>query len=317
MRGASFERQHQLLRILEERREISVPEVADELGTNVRTVYRDLSVLERTGTPLRQIRQGKRARWRVMEGWKNRVSLTLSFQDLIALAAGCRALEGHPELHESAAQALRHVRDKLPQELKERADRAQESVVGPRLATGQGATERLSRLTRALETGETVQLQYAKARARKPRGYTVDPYRLVVQPQGTYLVGWCHEREGLRTFHLDRFRSIAGTGTCFERKAGADPDAVIHGVLGPWQGRAVEVRLRFSREATPFLSLDRVHPSLRVQSVSGGGTDATLRAPLSPALVRWLLSWGSDVRVMAPERLREKVREEHRKASEA
>jgi predicted DNA-binding transcriptional regulator YafY len=315
MRGESYGRQQRLLKLLETCGDISVQEVARDLGADPRTIYRDLHVLESNGTPLYQERRGRRARWRVHEGWSRRVTLSLSFLDLIALSAGARALDGQPYLREAASAALQRLGGKLPGDMSARVTRALELVAGPKFRVSQPSeTGLVSRLTQALDTRETVRVRYRKLGARREQDYTVDPERLVVQAQGTYFVGWCHEREARRTFLLDRVRALTGTAKYFEPRADADADEIRHGIFGPWEGRAVRVRLRFARSAVPFLFPDRIHHTIQLQGRSDGGLDATLDVPGSPALVRWLVGWGSEVRVIAPAKLGDEVHRAHRQA---
>src|SRR5256885_16088254 len=73
-RGDSLARQLKLMTLLEDRQELAVTDVARELGYTTRTVYRDLAVLERIGVPIYQERKGRRARWRVVEGYRRRTS---------------------------------------------------------------------------------------------------------------------------------------------------------------------------------------------------------------------------------------------------
>ena len=67
--------------------------MATDLGYTVRTVYRDLQVLERVGVPIYQERQGRRARWRVMEGYRRRLSIILSWPEMMVLVLGRNLLE--------------------------------------------------------------------------------------------------------------------------------------------------------------------------------------------------------------------------------
>jgi biotin operon repressor len=55
-------RQQRLLRLLDERKELSVEHAAAELGCSRRTVYRDFLVLSETGVPLYQEPEGRRVR---------------------------------------------------------------------------------------------------------------------------------------------------------------------------------------------------------------------------------------------------------------
>src|SRR5690242_3262947 len=93
-RGDSLARQLSLIQLLEERREVAVNEAARELGFTPRTIYRDLAVLERVGVPLYQDRAGMRARWRVVEGYRCRLALSLTFAEMLALSAGRDLLAG-------------------------------------------------------------------------------------------------------------------------------------------------------------------------------------------------------------------------------
>ncbi|MBN2576420.1 MAG: HTH domain-containing protein [Deltaproteobacteria bacterium] len=64
-RGSYLARQQRLLRLLDERKELSVDHAAAELGCSRRTVYRDFLVLSETGVPLYQEPEGRRVRWRL------------------------------------------------------------------------------------------------------------------------------------------------------------------------------------------------------------------------------------------------------------
>src|SRR5438067_8741248 len=91
-RGDSLARQLKLMTLLEDRQELAVTDVARELGYTTRTVYRDLAVLERIGVPIYQERKGRRARWRVVEGYRRRLSVSLSWSEMLALALGGKLL---------------------------------------------------------------------------------------------------------------------------------------------------------------------------------------------------------------------------------
>ena len=84
---------------------------AGELGCTERTLYRDLVVLQEVGVPVYQEREGKRLRWRLVDGPKRRLSVTLSFAETLALTAGRDLLAGLAGtfFHEAAISALEKV----------------------------------------------------------------------------------------------------------------------------------------------------------------------------------------------------------------
>src|ERR1700693_479226 len=122
-RGDGLARQLQLMQMLERRQQIVVPEVAEELGYTVRTVYRDLQVLERVGVPIYQERRGRHARWRVMEGYRRRLSMTLSWPEMMALVLGRKLLAklSAAPLADAAASAVAKENEGLPRGAGQRA----------------------------------------------------------------------------------------------------------------------------------------------------------------------------------------------------
>jgi predicted DNA-binding transcriptional regulator YafY len=220
-RGDSLARQLQLIQILDERRQVSVPEVARELGYTTRTLYRDLAVLERVGIPIYQERVGNAARWRVVEGYRRRLSLTLSWSEVLALTAGRRLLEGlsGSMFHECAVSALDKIRHALPEPLAARVEAAA-SLLSASSGAAHDYTHRdeiVQRLVEAIERRETVELKY-----RKPGGSVerrrVDPLHMHIQAGALYMIGYSHERRQIRTFLADRAAEVTLTGRRFERK---------------------------------------------------------------------------------------------------
>ena len=318
-RGDGLARQLQLMRMLETRQEIVVPEVAAELGYTVRTVYRDLQVLERVGVPIYQDRHGGQARWRVVEGYRRRLSLTLSWPEMMALGLARKLLAqlGTTPLGDAAASAMKKISDALPRELADRTSRLEES-----LSAQLGAAHDYERhgdalriLVDAIDRHETVRLQYRKLGTRTSEERHVDPYLLHVQSGAVYMMGFCHHRNAVRTFLLDRIREVARTAALFGARVAFAPAAMVQGALGPWEGAPQKVLVRFDEEMAELAAERRVHPSQRTQWRSDQQLDVELRVPICPSLIAWLLGWGKHVQVIAPASLRKRLEQEHASAA--
>jgi len=318
-RGDSLTRQWKLMELLDRQRELVVPEVARELETTARTVYRDLIVLQNLGWPIYQDRRGARSRWRVMEGYRRKLSISLAWPELVALTAGRDLLAGvsGTVFHESAISALEKVRGGLPPELLRRADavaRAMSATGGPARSAQPRLRQATLVLVEAIERQESVRLRYRKPGERSPKERLVDPYHLHVQSSAVYLIGFSRDREELRTFLIDRIQEVVPAGQRFERRPDFRAGDLLQGAFGPWSGRPLEIRLRFAEEAAPFVAERKMHPTQEVQWQADGSLDVTLHAPLAPSLVSWLVGFGARVEVLAPKALRERVAAEHREA---
>jgi len=304
-RGTGYlARQQRLLRLLDERKELSAEHAAAELGCSRRTVYRDLLVLSETGVPLYQEPEGRRVRWRLVEGPKRRLAITLSFSEMLALTAGRDLLAGLAGtfFHEAAISALEKIRAALPQPLLARADASAELVMADKrpLRDYRGRGEIVRAIADAIDQRHTLILTYRKLGARSSTRREVDPYHLHIHAGALYLIGYCHERKAARTFLLDRASQVEVTDRAFERRSGLGLEAILQGDLGPWSGKAVSVSLRFSPDAAPLVAERKVHPSQVTRMNLDGSADVNLTAPVTPWLVRWLVGWGSQVAVLAP-----------------
>jgi predicted DNA-binding transcriptional regulator YafY len=176
-------------------------------------------------------------------------------------------------------------------------------------------SDALRTLVDGIDRRESVRFKYRKPGERAGEERVVDPYLLHVQSGALYLIGYCHHRRALRTFLLDRISEAARTGAVFAAQARFARSALLHGALGPWEGTPQRIQLRFSADVAGLAAERRVHPAQAMQWRSDGGLDVELRAPICPPLVTWLLGWGSQVHVISPAALADRVRRAHARAA--
>jgi predicted DNA-binding transcriptional regulator YafY len=304
-----------LVRLLDQGGALSVPHAAAELGCTERTVYRDLVVLQETGFPVYQEREGKRMRWRLIDGPKRRLSVTLSFAETLALTAGRDLLAGLAGtfFHEAAISALEKIRAALPAPFLTRADATADLVVADKRPSRdyRGRGDAVQTLVDAIERRETVTIEYRKIGDRASSVRDVDPYHLHIHAGALYLIGWCHRRKAVRTFLLDRAGRVRHTGRTFDRRSDISLAPVMQGDLGPWTGKTEVIRLRFRSTAARLVAEHKIHPSQVSELRLDGGLDVTLHAPITPWLERWLTGWAGEVEILAPARLSDRVRANH------
>ncbi len=143
----------------------------------------------------------------------------------------------------------------------------------------------------ALRRGVAVSFTY-KAPDAAPTTRTVDPVKVHIASEQWYLQGWCHLREAMRTFHLDRVSDLELTGIPSTHAQDPAPD---------WFAESdgdVDARVRFPDAVAPLLGdyLDRA----RVESAEGGMTVATMRVADEFGLRRLAAKRGGDVEILEP-----------------
>ncbi|MBX5484976.1 MAG: WYL domain-containing protein [Myxococcaceae bacterium] len=321
MRGDAFSRQLRLLQLLESRPQgIEIDEAAEELGKGRRTVYRDFEVLERSGIPLIAERDGRKARWRMMPGYRHRLQLSLTWSEVLALSTGSQLMAGLAGtlFHEGAVSALEKIRATLPKPLADRARHA-EAVVSTSRGGHDYATRRriLDVLLEAIHQRRSVLARYRSrtGRRRSPSALRrIDPYHLRVTEQAIYLIGYCHEAKAPRTFLLDRFESVEETTDTFHVDPGFRADAFLGGSFGMWTGIPRRVRFVVAPPLAHLFFERKLHPSQIAQRRSDGAAEVQLHVAIGPPLVAYLAGLGASVSQISPGSLRRDVLRVHEEA---
>lgn len=147
----------------------------------------------------------------------------------------------------------------------------------------------------------------------------VSPQRLVHYRGNWYLDGWCHLRNGLRTFAIDGIRSMRVLDEAAREvsmKTLEEYRASGYGIVRS-DGDVQWAKLRFSAERARWVGSEVWHPDQRAAFDPAGRYTLELPYRDDRELLLEILKHGADVEVLAPAELREKVRETHLKAAEA
>ena len=150
------------------------------------------------------------------------------------------------------------------------------------------------------------------------RTYRLQPYTLAHWRQGLYLFALDVDEGRIKTFAVDRFRAFSrNRKETFAYPDDFDPSALVADCFGIIGGRLEDVRLEFSRSVAPYVRERVWHHSQRVEPVGEGAIEVSLRVGLSPELEAWVLGFGPNVRVLAPDGFRDRVRRLHHEAAQA
>jgi len=145
---------------------------------------------------------------------------------------------------------------------------------------------------------------------------TVSPQRLVHYRDNWYLDAWCHMRKGLRSFSVDRIRDAEAADEAAIDVPPAELDKVLGSGYGIFSGANVQwATLQFSARAARWVSAETWHPQQRSHVDVEGRY--VLEIPYSDdrELIMDILRHGADVEVVAPDVLKNKVRDTLRAAS--
>ena len=262
-------------------------------------------------------RHNGQTRWRLIEGFRNIPALGFSATELMALTFSrklLQPLEG-TEIQSALNSALNKVASALPPQGHEYV-RALDNLfsigLGPH-KNYQQYTKTVDLITQAIDKTRTAQIRYFSASRNTTTRREVDPYRLWYASGGLYLIAYDHLRKDVRMFAVERIRSITLTDHPYQMPLGFEVEEYVQDTLMVMRGRRIEVELLFSKTAAAWVKDKLWHSSQETFLMKDGRLRMTLKVADTDELVGWILSFGSQVRVIRPEALRHKVTEEVRK----
>lgn len=109
---------------------------------------------------------------------------------------------------------------------------------------------------------------------------------------------------------MERIRRITPCPETFSRPAEFNLEKYLEGSLGLFRGKPARVRLRFSRDVARYVVERQWHPTQRNEPLLTGELEVTLHVAPELDVKRWILSYGKDVEVLEPRKLRDEVRAE-------
>jgi predicted DNA-binding transcriptional regulator YafY len=200
-----------LLQALRRRRgPVSAQLLADELGTSLRTLYRDVATLREQGAGI----EGEAGVGYVLRPSFFLPPLMLSQAETEALMLGMRWVSTFADrpLAQAALDAQAKIEAVLPKSVREGA-----GDVALRVGPSPCRTEDLSLLRDAIRHERKLAIVYQDVDGKRG-SRTVWPFAIGYFPNGRILVGWCEARQDYRHFRTDGLLKITPLDERYPRR---------------------------------------------------------------------------------------------------
>jgi proteasome accessory factor B len=164
-----------------------------------------------------------------------------------------------------------------------------------------------SLLVECIERREVIVAQYQKFTGQIS-AYELHPCHLLAYHGNWYLLAKNPSKDLMETFALSRFREIERMGTTFTRPVSFDPESYARRAFGITGGeKPFRVRLLFESNVAVYITERQWHPSQAIRRHADGRIELSMVTTGRKELIRWILSWMPDVKVLAPKSLRERI----------
>jgi len=198
------ERLFQIIQILRrsKRRPITATDIAGELETSLRTVYRDISQLLAERVPIR----GEAGIGYILEDGFDMPPLMLTADEIEVAMLGAQWVMGRGDvaLSRAARDLVAKIGAVVPAQLKPLA--IDSTLVSPSWRRIENDTIDMIRLRAAIHAQTKVVLAYSDDKARQTRR-TIWPIAVSYWDTVRVIVAWCELRKDFRSFRTDRVGS--------------------------------------------------------------------------------------------------------------
>ena len=280
----------EIIYLLLDKKSLTAKELAGHFEVSVRTIYRDIEILSSAGIPL-YTSQGKGGGIALLDEYVlDKSVLTESEQNEILFALQSLTAVRNPE--------TAGVLERLSRIFKKNNTHWIEVDLSPWGSSREQKDEFIT-LKNAILNHHIIHFEYMGPEGGKSKR-RVEPLKLLYKVNAWYLKGFCLTRKDLRTFKISRMSHMESTEEPFvERTSITDPEP--EQATQDW----INVKLRFSIYAA-YRIYDEFDENTITKNEDGSFTVSTL-LPDNRWLTGYLLSFGKEVEVLEPQKVRDKV----------
>lgn len=165
-----------------------------------------------------------------------------------------------------------------------------------------------SQINQAILDQVTTEIKYDSYSSHTVSARRVNPYHMLFREGCWYLIGYCHLREEIRIFRIDRIRSLEIINTKFQVAREFSLEDFFRNSWNLGKGDPIIVKVRFNPPVSRLIRENIWHPTQKIEEIEGDSLILTVCVEGTWEIKKWILSWGVGAICQEPEELREEIR---------
>ncbi|MEO9512556.1 MAG: YafY family protein [Flavobacteriaceae bacterium] len=187
---------------------ITAKMLAEKHGVSIRTIYRDIRTLEKSGVPV-ITEEGKG--YSMMEGYKlPPVMFTEDEANALITAEQLILKNKDTSLVQHYSEAILKIKALLKGSQKEKASLLTERIYFSNNYSNQKTSNYLMRIQTAITNFEVLHMVYISVDG-KPSERDIEPFALYSTQENWLLIAYCRLRKAFRVFRVDHIQQITAT----------------------------------------------------------------------------------------------------------
>jgi len=300
----------QALELLKSRQGVTMAELSAELGRSERTLYRYLAELASELSVPVYCEDGM---YRLASRSASAGLFDLTHDEALAVhvALSSTAMSSAGPFGAAARSALRKVESAVKDPTFQQVEHSRpKHLFAPSVSSdGQLDGEIAVRLRDAVRLNKRLKLLYRSQRSLATEELVFDPYGMAFRRHNWYLIGRSHKHGRVIQLKMARIRAAEDAGDTFEAPADFSLQRFYEKSWEVWTGgEDVTVKVGFSPRVADRIREGAFHTSQQIEETLDGGVTLTVTVSGMEEIGSWILGFGADAEVLAPEELRRLVR---------
>lgn len=138
----------------------------------------------------------------------------------------------------------------------------------------------------------------------------IDPYYLIPRDQRFYLIGYCHLKQAIRTFRISRFQNVEITNLTYD-KGDFNVKQYLKNTWSIDRGdKNVTFKVRFSPDVARYIKEEELFVHPRMKDLKDGSLLFEVTVNNEKEFIRWVLQYGPNAEIVEPKSARESLKEQ-------
>lgn len=287
--------------ILIDKKQVTAKEMAERFGVSTRTIYRWMEALSLSGVPVYSLK-GRGGGIAISEKFAMD-NTVLSEDERLAIVSSVKALENLSGKNGAAITPERKAADKLSRLVTSDTDWL-EVDFAPWSPEGSEVRNLFEILRNSILKKRQISFDYFTGDGRIEKRI-VHPWKLIFRGQAWYLFGWCTSRKAERFFKLTRMRNLVMTSRNANISRSVNPQRTAG--TPEYSAPLIQIKAKITKEKISYLMDSFICSQIKVQK--NGFVNVTFTAPDTPWLCEILLSFGAQIKITSPTRVKNKIAE--------
>lgn len=290
-------------------------ELSEQTGpVSLRTIQRDLRLLQECEPSLEQIKDGREVYWKIPRSHLQIKALRLDSRELLSfhiLKAQLKAFNG-TIIEEDVRRLSRKLEDLAPGEAFAEEGFFWDQNFG--MYDYSGHSEIINKLIPLIVRARWAEIDYERPARGSNRKLLLMPRKLFVFSGALYLAAYIAKHKNDITLSVHNILDVTEAGSQNRDYPDFDPKKFRRERFGVYSDQVRKIRLLIDNNYAHHFANRSWHPTQKILQHDNGNLVLKMQSPVTPELLSWIAGWHEAITVLRPDDLIERVKEIHQKA---